>query len=399
MLKIFNSLGAAYRPQNKNENRSNTAGLRHTPVYFRTLSFKGLNLKPLEHDCVSFTSRKKQKDLPRSRNIVPQAVVKTRDAEDKTLREHERTITNVLAHTIYREAQRDTTRLKSTIKKSLDFLEVRRGQQCDKDHPIWGFEFRTKGPNSIREKASQKYLHSKEAVINGLGDIIGARIILGDGFRGSGDIIIDRLIETVKDGKLKITEVENHTPADKKYQYASQTKLHKLAVASADKYGILVSEKSTRNETGYTAIHLSVEFPDGYSGEIQILGRDVAVLKELEDVPYKILQGKSVHPEYGEIKEILSPLCPVDNNPDNPENIKRAKLKKEFIAYTAAAYKYEREKGPATKRHELVPEFLTIQEFARSQRRKIHLTPDMDFNNLYKIKSSADHRIKESKKE
>lgn len=103
MLKIFNSLGAAYRPQNKNENRSNTAGLRRAPVF----SFKGLNLKPLEHDCVSFTSRKKQKDLPRSRNIVPQAVVKTRDAEDKTLREHERTITNVLAHTIYREAQRE----------------------------------------------------------------------------------------------------------------------------------------------------------------------------------------------------------------------------------------------------------------------------------------------------
>ena len=140
---------------------------------------------------------------------------------------------------------------------------------------------------------------------------------------------------------------------------------------------------------------LSKSCPQALGG----VGRDVAVLKELEDVPYKILQGKSVHPEYGEIKEILSPLCPVDNNPDNPENIKRAKLKKEFIAYTAAAYKYEREKGPATKRHELVPEFLTIQEFARSQRRKIHLTPDMDFNNLYKIKSSADHRIKESKKE
>lgn len=389
MIKIFGlSLGNNFPSLKTNKTNLN----KSVPNFF----VNSTNLKPLASDTISFTSRKKQKEKPSDKLGALPVQSSIRDANDKVMHEKERTITNVLAHRISREASYDTKRLEITLKQSLDSLMPENNKSCDREHPIYNLEFRTKGANSIREKATQKYLFSKEAVINRLGDIIGARIILGDNSKNSADLIIDKLIEIVKEGRLKITEVENHTPYDKKFQYVGQTKLHKLAQASSDRFGIFVNEKSVRNETGYTAVHLSVVFPDGYRGEIQILGRDVAVLKELEDIPYKILQGKSINPQYHKIVSILEPLCPISDNPNDPENIKRAKLKKEFIAYTAAAYKYERNKVNLSKRRDLIPYFLTLGEFAQSQRRKIHLPLDMDFNNLYRLKTSADYKIKHS---
>lgn len=389
MIKIFGlSLGNNFPSLKTNKTNLN----KSVPNFF----VNSTNLKPLASDTISFTSRKKQKEKPSDKLGALPVQSSIRDANDKVMHEKERTITNVLAHRISREASYDTKRLEITLKQSLDSLMPENNKSCDREHPIYNLEFRTKGANSIREKATQKYLFSKEAVINRLGDIIGARIILGDNSKNSADLIVDELIEIVKEGRLKITEVENHTPYDKKFQYVGQTKLHKLAQASSDRFGIFVNEKSVRNETGYTAVHLSVVFPDGYRGEIQILGRDVAVLKELEDIPYKILQGKSVNPQYHKIVSILEPLCPISDNPNDPENIKRAKLKKEFIAYTAAAYKYERNKVNLNKRRDLIPYFLTLGEFAQSQRRKIHLPLDMDFNNLYRLKTSADYKIKQS---
>ncbi len=393
MIKIFSvPLGGGFFSPKINERKSQNGQELQT---FKGFGLNGKNLAPLAEDTLTFSGRKKHKEKSVSNPIEPQAVTRTRHADDKVMHKKERTITNVLSHRIYKEAEADTRMLKNILRNYLGYLVPTGAKRCSKEQPIHSLEFRTKGANSIREKATQKYLYSKEAVIDRLGDIVGARIILGENSSGSADVVIDKLIEAVKDGKIKITEVENHTPFDKRFQYVGQAKLHKLAQASSNKYGIFVNEKSVRNETGYTAVHLAVQFPDGYKGEIQILGRDVALLKELEDIPYKILQGKSVHKEYSEIVDILKPLCPVDDNPDNPENIKRAKLKKEFVAYTAAAYKYQRFKAPTSRRSALLPNFLTIDEYAKTQRSKIHLTPDMDFNNLYKLKDFADKRIKQ----
>lgn len=385
MLKIFTHNINVFAPRiDSSKNNS----------VMSTSTFNAPRLKPLLNDCVSFTSRGKNQPV---KTFEPQALEKTAKAGSKDLTGKERTISNGLAHSIYTMANRDTNDLKYILRKVLGPLRPQDGMPCDDEHPVFKLESRTKGANSIREKASQKFLYSKESVINNLHDLTGARIILGNGLKGGADTVIDALIDYIQsEGKLKIVEVENHIPMDKKFQYVSQTKLHNLAKASYKKFGTFASESITRNETGYTAIHILVEFPDGITGEIQILGKDVAIFKELEDIPYKILQGKAVHPEYEEIKEILKPLLPVDDNPLNPENAARLKLRNEFIAYTTAAYKHERKKGPSSPKERLIPEFLTINEFASTQRKKLHLTPDMDFNNLYKIKSAADARIKKN---
>ncbi len=46
--------------------------------------------------------------------------------------------------------------------------------------------------------------------------------------------------------------------------------------------------------SGYTATHIVFEMNNGIDAEIQILGRGVARVKEIEDICYKGLQGKAI---------------------------------------------------------------------------------------------------------
>ncbi len=373
----------------------NSASINKKTNYLNVnlLNNRFINLQHLQTDAVSFSSRGKQPSLQAKPFSNP--IVTTPAANGKLLSAKERTITNHLAQQIFEQAEGDTCRLKSILRKSISGLIPNDDNFCDFTHPVFSLEFRTKSANSIREKASQKYLHTKEGVVSNLHDLVGARIIMGNAQKGCIDKVIDQIIECVRDRKLKIIEVENHIPTDKKYQYVSQTKLRKLAQLSSDLYGIIVPERITRRENGYMGVHLMLAFPDGLFGEIQILGYDVALFKELEDIPYKILQGKSTKKKYAEIARVLSPMLPIGEDLTSADNIERAKLKKEFIAYTTAAYKYEREKPTAYLSIDTVPHFLSIDEFSKMYKRKLHLTPDMDFNNLYKLKMAADYKTSE----
>ncbi len=360
----------------------------------KSVVIKSKNLTPLAADTVSFSGKNKAAgDVHADPN---EFFVSTRNS--KTLTSGELTISKSLSKMIHSEAQDDLLKIKNAIKGSLSSLVSDYGVVCDSKHPIYELEFRVKTPDSIREKASQKFLPTKEAVQKGIGDIIGARIILGDNSKESNEIVLDKLLDAVKDGKLKIIEVENHTPYDRKYQYHGEDKLHELAKASSGRYGVFVREKAIKNESGYTAVHMKVAFPDGYNGEIQIIGKDVATLKELEDIPYKILQGKQVKPQYYKIKEILSPMC-ISSGLENSDHGARIKLRNEFMEYTDAAYKYEREKPPVSKRKDdILPHFLSVPEFVQGKNERYHLTPSMDFNNLYRLKLSADKKAAQAKK-
>ena len=380
MLKI---LSFGNYTKNKNLTNNNNVAKNNFKLYASKLT-------PLQYDCVSFTSRgKKQAE---DQLMLPEIIMRESKSENKKLVEKERTITSALANKLHQEALEDTSQLQRAIDRALSPLRVKEGKLCDIKHPVHSIEYRTKSANSIREKASQKFLYKKESVIKNIHDLVGARIILGTSEQRGINDVIDKLVECVKDGKLKITEVENHIPADKKYQYASQTKLHQLAQASSDRYGISVPEINTTRDSGYIAIHLSIEFPDGITGEIQILGENVANLKEIEDIPYKILQGKSIDPKYKSIKEIFESILQIGNDPTSPENIERTKLRKEFAAYTTAAYKHERDKKPQHSAEEYpIPSFLTLYEFSKIYGKKVHLDPKMDFNYLCRLKLMADN--------
>ncbi len=381
MIKVFNFLN----------NKNNIVSNFNDRSYIASFPYTGTNLKPLEKDCVSFTSRVKK---PKSNSHDEQEPTLTnRTCESKKMSSKGRTISASLANRVVEQAEYDTSRLRSVLKKTMLPLIQKNNIPCTPEKPIYQIEYRTKTANSIREKASQKFLYTKESVIRNLHDLVGARIIIGNDENGAVDKVIDKLIQSVNESKLKIIEVENHMPPDKKYQYVSQTKLRQLAHASADRYGIIVPERITHDETAYTAIHLLVEFPDGITGEIQIIGKNVATFKELEDIPYKILQGKSVDSKYSAIIEALKPLMSVGANPLSKKNVEIAKLRKEFSAYTTAAYKHEREKRfTLPSKAYPMPTFLTLYEFSKIYKGNLNLPPELDFNNLYKLKVSADYK-------
>ena len=384
MFKIFNfrNVTGNYDLSNKNKGVQNQSFKNYT------------NLAPLQVDTLSFTSRAKKEQTKAL--SMPEVATRVSSTEAKSLTERARTITSSLANKLHQEAENDCVQLQRVLDKALLPLKARNNTPCDAKHPIYAIEYRAKSANSIREKASQKFLYKKESVIKNVHDLIGARIILGTSDPKGVNSVIDKLINCAKEGKIKITEIENLAPANKKYQYVSQTKLHQLAQASFDRFGICVPEMNTIRDSGYTAVHLLVEFPDGITGEIQILGKNVAIFKELEDISYKIIQGKSTDSKYTEIKEILSSISlPLVANSSNPANIEKAKLRKEFVAYATAAYKFERDKELQSIVDDFpIHSFLTLYEFSKLYGKRIHLDPKMDFNYLYRLKLYADNNNK-----
>lgn len=138
-------------------------------------------------------------------------------------------------------------------------------------------------------------------------DIVGARIVLKESSPEYTDKILSALKQAVTDGALKITSIENNIPAIDKiplghnlsdYAYASNSQLRALSTASG------APIKDNESKTGYMAIHIDVDLSDpifknyggiynGYSGEIQIIGRDVEQLKEVEDLCYKLKDKKN----------------------------------------------------------------------------------------------------------
>ena len=149
-------------------------------------------------------------------------------------------------------------------------------------------------------------------------DVVGARIILQDATKENGDKIISALKKAVEDGVLTITSIQNNVPDKNRipegkevsdYEYASQQQLHLLQKASNAQL------ETIESQTGYMAIHINVNLDNpifknyngvfsGYSGEIQIIGRDVAQLKKVEDLCYKFKDKKNaVNVAYKPFKE------------------------------------------------------------------------------------------------
>ena len=130
----------------------------------------------------------------------------------------------------------------------------------------------------------------------------------------------------------------------------------------------MISKKDEDIPTGYMAIHLLTKLPNGFTGEIQILGTDIADLKEVEDLCYKVKSGKSIDKKYESIKKILKPLTNKDD----------LLLRREFNKYTRNAYIYQREMPPDSSSETM---FLPIPKY---------LPQELDFNNIYKVMRECD---------
>ena len=318
-----------------------------------TRSFGLVMSKPLSRDTVSFTS-------------TPKAMKSRKNA-----------ITMQLAKVIHEEAVKATEYMDAKLRPYIQDLEA---TTFKPKNPIERISSRAKASTSIIEKATTRDWINKDEIKRYMTDLAGVRIVMRDASREQVDRVIDRLRQAVTEGGVNILEIENKRPLPiynqlgsivKSYDYASPLALIKLQRAASMRLGREIKLIDENTESNYMAIHILMELPNGITGEIQIMGHDVAALKDLEDLCYKVKNDKDIDKKYASIEKFLLPLK------DEKNSILIAEQEK----YTQAAYIYQRELEPRAHKSRKKEKFLEAPAT---------LPKEFDFNYIYKQKLACD---------
>ena len=349
------------------------------------------NIIPLNRDVVSFGGSK-DKVLKEVAEVVGDITGNKLRADKVTPDTKIADVNYGLAITLEKEAQIPMNYLRTTLKRYLGPLV---SVDSRADRPVYDLGFRIKDRDSIAEKLesiAKKFTPedaepghlvtiTKEMAKAEMGDIIGARITMRDGSKEAVKEVLDAIAAAVNDGKFRIKEIENYRPfiteipkdivkrfkkdlgiklSDKEIQkitttpeyfsYGSPVDLANFKGVCQKKYReIRAIDKDL--PTGYPAIHLAVELPNGYTGEIQIIGRDVEALKFLEDFYYKAKCKKRI--EYTPLAERLQPL----------RNENDFELHDRMLDYTRWAYVGQRLKGVISHTKKIDSKFLVADQY------------------------------------
>ena len=268
-------------------------------------------------------------------------------------------------------------------------------------NPIKELKGRPKKVNSIIDKVTTLIENfgtkweKKDYILENLTDLNGMKIILRDGSRKSVNTILERFSKAIKEGKLELVEVENKRPSAtqgkkrfnaEKYDYATVERVQEF-VSNAEKHQKnkvnYKSDKPDYTEVNYTALHFLFKIPGTkYSFEVQLMGHDVSIYKDLDDIFYKILNGKNVDPKYQKIIDIIAPLNDIGNTV----------IKEQFNRYRGNVFLFQREKAPHIGKH--TEYFLPIKDEIKDP----IMREKLDMNNLYKIFLECQEEAKKSKK-
>lgn len=307
------------------------------------------NLAPLAKDTISFGAGKKDMD----------------DVTDG--------INLNTAKMIYKEAELTQRYLNNQLDKILgDLVRPPHGQGAH-SKPILEIRKRTKSPKSIVEKSATRKLRNVDEVKRGMTDIVGARIVMADTSRQAVDSVLNKITDAVQNDRLKIVEIENYRPEPeinslgnivRTYDYGSPLALKNLKEACDEKSDSSIKKVDEDRSSGYMAIHLLVKLPNGFTGEIQIIGPEVEKLKDVEDFSFKVKNGKHLDKKFASVEKMLKPLA------DKDDTI----LQKEHNKYTRNAFLRQRdiEQGFLTRKKN-DKQFLTVPDY---------MSDDLDFNNI-----------------
>ncbi len=265
---------------------------------------------------------------------------------------------------------------------------------------------RVKTPDSIKEKTMDALAsvilkgrknfqpYDSEDIKKVLGDIIGARIVLARSIPKQTTEIVNALIKAVRDEQLEITRIENYLSDDlaSNKPYFNQNDLERLckevnSVRNPELEPLSVI--NTKKPTGYVALHLDVNLANPewafknnrYKGEIQILGRDVEKLKEVEDLCYKRSTGKDI--KGGNVA--YSTFCDhfekyINQTPQTNDL---------FVEYTKRAYALQRNKEPVNLNKKSPKKYNALPTIAQCNLEG-KLPKELDFNKLAEIKRLCD---------
>ena len=245
-----------------------------------------------------------------------------------------------------------------------------------------GIKGRVKGPDSLREKILAlnseedeegllKEILTKSDIEHRVGDIIGLRIVFRDSSQSNFASVFKKFENLVKKGKFRVLEIENYR-SNPKNAYVGQATLDHFE-ETCRSVGLHPSITSKSRGSGYEAVHLNVILPDGKIAEIQMMGRDIEQVKEIEDFFYKLDCKKKFAKRYRHIQELM------EEKIKGLDDLQKGVLSR----YITDSYKHAREIPalPHTKREYSLKNFIDFPYL---------LPEELSFPHLYKMKADAD---------
>lgn len=367
----------------------------------------GLKMQsPLHQDTVSFQGKKGRKALQALKAAMKAAEKKAEElAEDvglvtvKELPAEQKIwkINKKDAEEIYSIILKPQSYIKSFIHNLYDDLIY---SEKDTKNPILEIHDRPKSVDSIIEKSATRKWRSIKEILENMTDLNGIKIVTRKkAGKDEMDFILDRLVPMIKTGQLELKEIEIKRPEaikllsakeQEKYDYASASMLKKLVEIQESVWNTKkTSKENIRRVTfgkpqytkgNYCALHLLLDLPtkEARVFEAQFMGAYVGAGKELDDILFKIMDGKHVDNKYNRIKKLFEEL-----------KADTTGAKDRFMQYRKDALFALREK-------ELKEESMgkaigkNVKLFISAE--KYNLTPEYDLNNLMELKIDCDNK-------
>jgi len=380
---------------------------KNTKTNYVIYSNYGLKMsEPLSHDMISFSAKKGRKAIQAAKAAAEYAkkqaaaleevdksavTVKELPAEQKIWK-----INKKDAEFIHSQILKPQAYVRSFIHNLFDDLLY---SEINPRNPILEIHDREKKVPSIIEKSATLKLRSTQEVFDNITDLNGTKIVLRKkAGQDEMDFVLDRYVPMIKTGQIELKEIEvklpiavKSMPHQEKYMYASMNMLKRLVAAQE---GIWNSKNTAKENIrkvsfniqytkgNYCALHILFDFPnkDLRVFEAQFMGAYEGFGKDLDDILFKLLDGKEADKRYYKIIQLIKNL-----KNDNTGAIKRfIQYKKDAMFALRKRELHESETQKVTGKN--IPLFISAEDY--------NLPPEYDLNNLLELKNEADRNAK-----
>lgn len=131
-------------------------------------------------------------------------------------------------------------------------------------------------------------------------DIISGRIILDNGTKQEGNRVLTRLKNAIKEGRIEVTEI-GLFGVNTNTDYADNKKVNGI-LEEMNTLGKPCQKITNRKANGYHSIIAKVKLEDGFTGTLEIMGKEVSKLKDVEDILHSFKKGIPVDKKYDKLK-------------------------------------------------------------------------------------------------
>ncbi len=139
-------------------------------------------------------------------------------------------------------------------------------------------------------------------------NLISARIILDNGTKAEGNRALTRLQKAIKDEKIIVTEIRQFG-VNENTDYVSNTKMNSI-LEESNKAGYGCTKLTNRKANGYHSVVVKIRLEDGFTGTLEIMGKKVAKLKDVEEVLHSMEKGMPIDKKYDQLWKKFVSLTP-----------------------------------------------------------------------------------------